>query len=139
MRLVVTNNPQVKTYLSGKKLDSYYDLIWIEGYTEDVLRNVRNLCHNNYRLLTHPLSGSIKPNHTPYKTVILEKSALPVIELESIALAESGLAKTLALLADKPRLRTDPHCLDDFAVIDLDFFKSYLLSTANYPGYTSIL
>lgn len=134
MRLVVTNNPLVKSYISAHDLDKYYQMDWIEGYTEDVLRHVRDLCHSHYRLITHPLTGSVKPNHTPFKTVVLEKGDPKIVDLESVQLAEAGLGKALDLLRSRPRPEAAFRFSDDFAVIDLDFFKSYLLSVVNYPG-----
>ncbi|HMM20075.1 MAG TPA: GrdX family protein [Selenomonadales bacterium] len=134
MRLIVTNNPLVEAYISAHGLDKYYQIAWIEGYTEDVLRHVRNLCHSHHRLITHPLTGSVKPNHTPFKTVVLEQGDAKVVDLESVQLAEAGLGKALDLLKSRPRPEAAFRFSDDFAVIDLDFFKSYLLSVVNYPG-----
>lgn len=134
MRLIVTNNPLVEAYISAHGLDNYYQIVWIEGYTEDVLRRVRNLCHSHHRLITHPLTGSIKPNQTPFKTVVLEQGDAKVVDLESVQLAEAGLGKALDLLKSRPRPEVAFRFSDDFAVIDLDFFKSYLLSVVNYPG-----
>lgn len=134
MRLIVTNNPLVEAYISAHGLDKYYQIVWIEGYTEDVLRHVRNLCHSHHRLITHPLTGSIKPNQTPFKTVVLERGDAKIIDLGSVQLAEAGLSKTLDLLKSRPRPEVAFRFSNDFAVIDLDFFKSYLLSVVNYPG-----
>lgn len=134
MRLVITNNPKVKEYIAAQHLDKYYDIRWIEGYTEDVLHSVRDLCHSGHKLITHPLTGSVKPNHTPYKTVVLEKSDSSVADFESIHLAETSYAKALALLKSRPRPQAAFDHLNDFAVIDLDFFKSYLGASVNYPG-----
>lgn len=133
MRLVVTNNPLVKDCFIAMHLDRCYEFGWVEGYTEDVLRRIRDLCHKDYTLITHPLTGSIKPNQTPYKTVVLEKTSLPAFDREAVMLAETSLAKALAMLTDKPRSGAAAAFLDDFAVIDLDFFKSYLNSATNYP------
>ena len=134
MRLVVTNNPRVEEYFAVQKLDRCYQLCWVDGDTEDVLRRVRDLCHKNRRLITHPLTGSIKPNYTPYKTAVLENDFSQACDHESILLAEACLEKTLAMLVDKPRPEATRGFLADFAVIDLDFFKSYLDSVTNYPG-----
>lgn len=134
MRLIVTNNPLVKEYIASHELGKYYEVAWVKGYTEDVLLKIRDLCHNNYRLITHPLTGSVKPNQTPYKTVVVEKTDGKIVDFESIALAEGGLEKALALLKSRPRPKAAFDHLDDFAVIDLDFFKSYLSSVVNYPG-----
>lgn len=133
MRLVVTNNPKVKDYFAARHLARCYKLIWVEGYTEDVLRSVRDLSHKCYRLLTHPLTGSIKPNQTPYKTVVLENTPSQVLEPDSVVLAETALAKAVAMLRDRPRPEAVFRYLDDFAVIDFDFFLSYLGGITDYP------
>lgn len=134
MRLIVTNNPKVRQFMVAQALESRYQLLWVEGYVEDVLRNVRDLCHKNYKLITHPLTGSIKPNQTPYKTAVLEKKYSQRIDLQSVLMAENSLSKALEMLADKPRPEMALSFAEDYAVIDLDFFKSYLSSAADYPS-----
>ena len=125
MKIIVTNNPQVREFLHNNKLEKQYDLCWVEGFTENVLCKVRDLCHTNHELLTHPLTGSIKPNQTPYKTVVVEKKAT-ISNMDSIVMAEESLAKALSLLESWPRPDIFKLYLDDFAIIDLGFFKSYL-------------
>ena len=68
-KLIVTNNPMVR-----ERYSQQYDLKYEETSFVGVLKQVRDLVHRGYRLLTHPLSGSIKPNETPYKSVLLEES-----------------------------------------------------------------
>lgn len=128
MQLVVTNNPRVAALLAEPILQRRFSLRWIDGCTEQVFEVTRNLCHAGHRLLTHPLTGSIKPNQTPYKTVVLEPTAEP--DAESIRLAEISLAKTESLLASWPRPASLSRFADDFALIDLDFFQSYLQAAA---------
>lgn len=125
MQIIVTNNPQVRDFLQNNKLEKQYDLCWVEGFTENVLVKVRDLCHTNHQLLTHPLTGSIKPNQTPYKTIVVEKTST-ISNIDSILMAEESLAKALSLLESWPRPEIFKLYLDDFAIIDLDFFKSYL-------------
>lgn len=124
-RLIITNNPLVRSTFSTTRLSLHY-LLWVEGCTEDVLTEVRNCCHKSHRLVTHPLTGSIKPNQTPYKTVIVEPTAKSLIDYESIITAETSLDKTLDMLKNKPRPLFSQSVLNDFAVIDLAFFQSYL-------------
>ncbi len=131
MRLVVTNNPGVRDCFSPPRL-LRHELVWVEGYTEDVLRRVRDLCHKNHRLITHPLTGGIKPNQTPYKTVVVEHTPMHAAEPESVLLAETALRTTIDLLRDRPRPLAVFRFLDDFAAIDLDFFQSYLDSAASH-------
>jgi hypothetical protein len=128
MPLVITNNPKVENYIIEQNLGCRYQIARIEGYVEDVLSEVRALCHKNHKLLTHPLTGSIKPNYTPYKTVVLDTLSSQVIDFTSVMLAESCLDKTMAMLADRPRPCCTAGFAEDFAVIDLDLFKSFLIS-----------
>ena len=128
MRLIVTNNPLVQEFVEQHGLPYDHELFWQEGYTENVLKKARDLCHTCYELITHPLTGSIKPNLTPYKTVVLKKTAAKVVNLEAVIMAEECLQKTVDLLNSRPRSQMIERFLDDFAVIDLDFYKSYLLS-----------
>ena len=67
-KLIVTNNPMVR-----ERYSQQYDLKYEETSFVGVLKQVRDLVHRGYRLLTHPLSGSIKPNETPYKKNRQEK------------------------------------------------------------------
>ncbi|WP_075859652.1 GrdX family protein [Carboxydothermus pertinax] len=125
--IVITNNPKVKEYIQKYQLNKRFSLLWVDGFTEDVLEKVRDLCHFGHKLLTHPLTGSIKPNQTPYKTVVVDHLEQE-IDFNSILIAENSYFKTLELLTKRPRPKETELFLDDFAVIDLDFFKSFLTS-----------
>lgn len=65
---ILTNNPLVQ-----EKLGTDYTVQYEEISYEDVLRKVRDYIHGGHELLTHPLSGSVKPNETPYKSVMLSR------------------------------------------------------------------
>ena len=118
--IVVTNNPKVKEYFEEAGLE----LIYIDGGYRMVLEELRDKIHINYHLLTHPLSGSIKPNETPYKSVaIIKEKAFDMFSLELITNAlevYDRLEKDL-----KTPLWSD-RILDDFMVIDLDLIKNAL-------------
>lgn len=124
-RIIITNNPLVSNSYSSTRLN-LHSLLWVDGCTEDVLTEVRNYCHNSYQLITHPLTGSIKPNQTPYKTVVVAPTSKTVIDYESVVTAETSLSKTLDMLRNKPRPNFTQSVLHDFAIIDLAFFQSYL-------------
>lgn len=124
-RLIITNNPLVSSALSSSPL-SFHKVLWIDGKTEDVLTAVRNHCHLHHRLLTHPLTGSIKPNQTPFKTVVMEMTNGTIIDYQSVLMAETSLNKTYDMLKSKPRPLFNESILHDFAMIDMAFFKSYL-------------
>ena len=70
MYIVVTNNVKCR--------DRYQDKLKVDflenGSYIDVLIKVRNYIHKGYRLETHPMAGSLKPNQIPYKTIIISDS-----------------------------------------------------------------
>lgn len=118
--VIVTNNPLVKESYEGQ-----IDIDFVESYGYyKVLEQIRKLVHKGWVLETHPLSGSVKPNETPYKTVILqEKSGAPV-DFQSLQIIERSIdtynkfsqVKQLPLWGDKT--------LRDFQLIDKTLIDS---------------
>jgi len=81
--LIITNNPLVE-----RCLGAYYTVKLHEDCTyRDILIKVRDLVYASHTLYTHPLSGSVKPNETPYKSVVVSKvpHAFSAEEAEIIA------------------------------------------------------
>lgn len=67
--LIITNNPLV-----AHCLGEYYTVQLFESCSyRDILVKVRDLVYASHTLYTHPLSGSVKPNETPYKSVVVSK------------------------------------------------------------------
>ena len=66
--VIVTNNPLVL-----KEMEHRYSIIYKETTFDGILEQIRDLIHKGYRLLTHPLSGSVKPGETPYKSVLMSR------------------------------------------------------------------
>ena len=119
-KLIVTNNPMVR-----ERYSQQYDLKYEETSFVGVLKQVRYLVHRGYRLLTHPLSGSIKPNETPYKSVLLEESTGKIDEF-SVRVIEEAV-----LTCDKFSQKKYPYKKDvtrDFQFVDLTLFESGLES-----------
>ena len=119
-KLIVTNNPMVR-----ERYSQQYDLKYEETSFVGVLKQVRDLVHRGYRLLTHPLSGSIKPNETPYKSVLLEESTGKIDEF-SVRVIEEAV-----LTCDKFSQKKYPYKKDvtrDFQFVDLTLFESGLES-----------
>jgi len=63
----------------------------VDGSAAAVLLAVRDLCHRGHRLLTHPLAGSVKPNETPYKSILLSDAASGT-DADSVQLIEKAIA-----------------------------------------------
>ncbi len=84
--ILITNNPKVKNDETIRCLKEYVD-----GSYRDVLIAVRDRVHKGHKLLSHPLSGSVKPNETPYKSVLISKEAGDM-DLDSLQIIEDSIA-----------------------------------------------
>lgn len=115
---VVTNNPKVKAYFGEDAIR------FVDGTYEDVLIKVRDLIHVNHKLLTHPLSGSVKPNETPYKSIAVESGDR--FDMEGLNLIEKAIETYNKLQKDSTTPNWIERVKDDFMVIDFDLIKNAL-------------
>lgn len=129
-RTIITNNPLV--------LERAEDVLPIEfleayGYFE-VLNQVRLLIHGGYTLETHPLSGSVKPNETPYKSVIVKAPASkrPTVDFQSLQLIEAAIETWNKFQGVHALPNWPERVLHDFQVVDWNLIHSALMQM----GYT---
>ena len=66
---ILTNNPLVPACMEGRGL--YTIEFHPEKSYREILVMARDKVYAGHTLYTHPLSGSVKPNETPYKSVIV--------------------------------------------------------------------
>ena len=91
----------------------------------DVLEKVKDEVYRGCKLLTHPLSGSVKPNETPYKSVMVSVSAGKA-DLMGIEIIERAIAS-----CGKFEFKSDqyaPQVYEDFRLIDYTLISSALPS-----------
>lgn len=114
--LIVTNNPLVREKISDK-----YNLEFVDDGILAVMENLRDKIHTGSVLLTHPLSGSIKPGQTPYKSVMIHIKEGNV-QAESLLMIEDAIdnCKKFVKRADEFREGTD----DDKRFIDYTLIMS---------------
>lgn len=117
---ILTNNPQVI-----KLRENEMEVLFTEDTYMGVLRQARDLIHQGHRMLTHPLSGSVKPKENPYKSIMFtkEKGAL---DRESLGLIENAII-TAEKFPDKSPYWT-PKVRDDLALVDYTLITSALPS-----------
>ena len=116
MEILVTNNPLVySNYKNNKNVE------YIETDLIGVLTHVRDSIHKGSVLLTHPLSGSIKPNETPYKTIIL-KTGNTDTDMQSVKIIEECI---LTVNKFAPKVILDKY-KEDMQMVDLSLIKSAL-------------
>ncbi|SKC75536.1 hypothetical protein SAMN02194393_02869 [Maledivibacter halophilus] len=113
-KMIITNNNLVHD-----KYNEKMDTIYLEGdsYLE-VLKFTRDKIHEGYKLLTHPLSGSVKPNETPFKTTAIELNK-GKLDLESLQIIEESIMVANKFIKEKKTPNWNPKILDDFRIIDL--------------------
>ncbi|MEF9941309.1 MAG: GrdX family protein [Lachnospiraceae bacterium] len=117
---IITNNPLVYD-----KLNKEYNIRYSEISYEDILKEVRNRVYEGYQLLTHPLSGSVKPNETPYKSVMVSTTK-GTLDLQSVEIIENAIHAVGKFEFKSDRYQ--PEVYDDFQVIDLTLIESALPS-----------
>ena len=109
--LILTNNPLVNRCLDGLyALDFRPDC----GYRE-ILIVARDQIHRGHKLYTHPLSGSVKPNETPYKSIVLSKTTRD-LDTESVSII--GESVTAFDKFPKKNLVLTEKLASDFQLID---------------------
>ena len=111
--LILTNNPLVPTCMEGRGL--YTIRFQPERSFREILVEARDMVYAGHILYTHPLAGSVKPNETPYKSLIVSREAhgFDAQHGEMIASAIAVFDKF------KPLGRTfPPSVLEDFQLID---------------------
>lgn len=122
---IVTNNPLVnEKYSLSAHRNNLSELVFLEGSTFiEVLEHVRDLVHAGHKLLTHPLTGSIKPYETPYKSIAVseEKGQL---DFDSLNIIEGSIETTKKFIADHRPREYAPRHHNDFMIIDRHLIDS---------------
>ena len=117
---ILTNNPLVKRELSGIEDICYFELTY-----EGILLKARDLIFDGYKLLSHPLSGSVKPGETPYKSILVSTSQ-ESLDMQSIKLIEKAWESCKKFVDRTDGLKDD--VLSDFQIIDMTLLESALIS-----------
>ena len=118
--IIVTNNPLVL-----EKHGDTHNVIYKEVSYEDVLREVRDRIHEGHSMLTHPLSGSVKPNETPYKSIMISEERRGIDE-ESVLLIENAIHACKKFEFKSDRYRQEVY--EDFQLIDCTLIESGMAS-----------
>ena len=121
----MTNNPRVRDVYGSKYCVLYQDCSFNE-----LLFAVRDKVDKGHRLLTHPLSGSVKPNETPYKSIMISVDRGP-IDFESSSLISSAITAATDKKFEKyvERQKTfNKRILEDFQLVDYCVIRSAIES-----------
>lgn len=124
--ILVTNNSQCRDYYASR-LTVEYTETW--SYL-DVLLRVRDLVHRGAYLVTHPMAGSLKPNQTPYRSVVLSRETLEDKEpWQDVILVESSLDSLEKFFRCRKLPDWPENIKRDFRTLDLSFVRGALKET----------
>jgi hypothetical protein len=113
---IITNNPLVV-----EKYSSEYDVVFLDISIQQIMEHARNMCLEGYELLTHPLSGSVKPGETPYKSIMMS-SHKGSVDASGCKLAQTAI-EACEKFKHQDKYR-DPGALEDFQLIDCTLISS---------------
>lgn len=114
--IIITNNPLVKERCEQNRGERFQ----LEFHDTDyagILTAVRDKIHSGHALVTHPLSGSIKPGETPYKTVIVTAAA-GKLDTNSLNIIEESIQTCEKFKKDTSIKKWNKKILADFQLVD---------------------
>ena len=120
MYLLVTNNRLCfEKYRDRVRVDYLED-----GSYLDVLVRARDYVQKGSRIETHPMAGSIKPNQTPFRSVLLSDRKMDGDEvIEKELMIEDAVLMTKKFLSDRPVRKWDESIVNDFRQVDLELIS----------------
>ncbi len=118
-KTIITNN-----YFVYQRFREKIDVQFHTDYTYiEILQLVRDKVHSGHRLITHPLSGSIKPNETPFKSVVISRNK-EELDFEGVSIIEESIASAEKFLKNKHTPKYSDNILNDFRLIDLSLIEN---------------
>lgn len=111
--MILTNNDLI---------DNENRVVFIEGFTRDVLLQARDLIHKGHTLLTSPLAASGKMNYSPIRSIVLSDNP-DGNNSESILLIENAVARINKILKTR---NFDYENIDGYKLIDSELLFSAL-------------
>jgi hypothetical protein len=113
---IITNNPLVNLkYKEIFPMDYHEDATFLE-----TLEFTRSKVHSGYEILTHPLTGSVKPGETPFKSIVISEEASK-LNFDSLKLIEEAIITTRKFVL---KGNWTDKVLGDFKLIDCDIITS---------------
>ena len=110
---LITNNPKfIEENLKDIEIE-YLDVSYI-----DILRKVRDYVHENWEIVTHPLYGSVKPNETIYRTIVIKENNS--LDITSVNLISDAILTFKNFRNNREVPQWTDRVKDDFSVIDHD-------------------
>ncbi|MEG0775379.1 GrdX family protein [Clostridium sp.] len=129
-KIIITNNHKV----FEKYRDTFQILFLEEGTYIEVLNKTRDKVHEGCEILTHPMAGSLKPNQTPFKSIIVGDAKMKT-HMESVILIENSLGAAEKFLKYKATPKWSEKILRDFQTVDLSLIENVINNPMFNFGY----
>lgn len=120
MFIVTNNNLVTNEYESKTRIIYLADNSYLQ-----VLYFVRDMVHKGHKLITHPLAGSLKPNETPFRSIVLN-SKIDSLDFESLSIIEASIESAEKFINGKAMPRWTEKILQDFRLIDNSLIRNAL-------------
>ena len=116
---IVTNNDRVD--------DKYKDMMNVEMVDsyEEVLIKARDMVYDRHRLLTHPQAGSLKPNQTPYRSIIVYPSDNSS-NMDDVMMIEKAIETFNKFREIKETPKYEEKIANDYKTIDLSMIDNVM-------------
>ena len=125
--VLVTNNPKA---LEKYKDDPKIGVEFIEnGDFLAVLTAVRDHVYDGWHLLSHPQASNLKPNQSPYKTVLVSEDIQAADHNQDVEYIEYALYNVEKLTRGMAPPAWREKVLPDFMTVDLDVVESAINSS----------
>ncbi|HPX92668.1 MAG TPA: GrdX family protein [Bacillota bacterium] len=120
--LILTNNPMVADTFSEQFPIEFLQ----EASDREVLLRARDRVHLGHRILTAPLSGSVKPGETPYRSILMTFEREEGVDYFSLV----NMERALSIIRDfeTSPLANRPSVDRDYQLVDLSLMESALPS-----------
>ena len=105
----------------NNKFGNSYKVHFQKGNYMGVLISARDYIHAGHTLLTHPLAGSVKPNETPYKSIMITTDKKQ-LDFESVKIIDESIY-TCEKFVTTTR-NENQEVLKDFQYIDCSLIES---------------
>ncbi len=118
--LIITNNDKVYN-----KYNNDLNVEFCDCDIMGIMLKVRDKIHEGHKLLTHPLSSSIKPNETLYKSIMISEEKLR-LDYDSLLIIENSILTCDKFNKIKYDIIYTDKIIEDFKLIDLTVLESAL-------------
>ncbi|ADO76602.1 GrdX family protein [Halanaerobium praevalens] len=115
--IIITNNPQLKKRVKKIELEFVDDLFAVYSKSRDLI-------HQNWKLISHPLAGSVKPAQNPYRSIILAPAKK--LDFYSLKTIERAIQKLKQFNQNHKKREYSQKIKEDYQIIDLTLIDSAL-------------